>query len=203
MTTTDNTDLEDTESAVTQARALIAHIEKSRDEQPARLAKARADAEEARGWALIEEPFAGQVTSIASVDGTATLTLPNMEAKELWGARLCFDLLDCGDDYDQIDTVMSRLFSTVNGDTGVAFLITSAALSTIAGLVVPELLHEIEHTGSNYDERVRLAEARAKTWHGRVSEIRELNTGLAEKGVKPIDAFDIGATALDPEVDPW
>lgn len=203
MTTTGNTDLEDMESAVAEARALIARIEKSRDEQPARLAKARSEADEARGWALIEEPFAEQVTCVASVDGTATLSLPNITAKELWGARLCFDLLDCGDDYDQIDAVMSRLFSTVNGDTGVAFLIASAALSTIAALVVPELLEEIEQQGSNYDERVKLAEARAKAWHGRVGEIRNLNAALDEKGVKPVDGYDIGARALDPEAEPW
>jgi hypothetical protein len=153
-------------------RRRVEELELSRDEQPARLAKARSEADEARGWALIEEPFENQVKSISSVDGTVALALPNITAKELWGARLAFDLLDCGDDYDQIDTVMNRLFSTVNGDTGMAFLIATSALSTIASLVVPQLLEEIEHSASDYDERVRLAQARAKAWAGRVDEIR-------------------------------
>jgi hypothetical protein len=160
------------ESAYETAKRLLHGLEQARDEQPARLAKARSEADEARGWALIEEPFENQVKSISSVDGTVALALPNILAKELWGARLCFDLLDCGDDYDQIDAVMSRLFSTVNGDTGIAFLIASSALSTIASIVVPQLLEEIEHRASNYDERVRLAQARAKAWAGRVDEIR-------------------------------
>jgi hypothetical protein len=207
MTTTEPDDLsiEEIEAAMLSAKDILRRriddMERSQEEQPARLAKARSDAEEARGWALIEEPFSDQVTSIQSVDGTTALTLPNITAKELWGARLCFDLLDCGDDYDQIDAVMTRLFSTVNGDTGTAFLIASAALSTIAALIVPQLLEEIEHGGSNYEERVKLAEARAKAWHGRVSGIRELDKELGEKGVKPIDGFDIGARALDPEDD--
>ena len=181
--------------AADQKRARVAAIEKAREEQPARLAKAREDAEVARGWSLIEEPFEDQVKTIASTDGTATLSLPNITARELWGARLCFDLLDCGDDYDQIDTVISRMFSTVNGDTGIAMVIMSAALSTIAGLVVPQLLDEIEHSGSNWDERVRLCEARAKAWNGRANELR----AIQDDAVKPIDGFDIGAAALDDE----
>lgn len=155
----------------------IEELERACDEQPARLVEARARADEARGWSLIEEPFDDQVTSIPADDGTATLALPNITAKELWGARLCFDLLDCGDDYDQLDTVMSRMFTTARGDTGLAFLIASSALKTVAALVVPQLLDEIEREASNYEERVRLAEARAKAWDGRVSEIRESDAG--------------------------
>jgi hypothetical protein len=174
-------------------RRRVEEIELSRDEQPARLAKARSEADEARGWALIEEPFENQVKSISSVDGSVTLALPNVIAKELWGARLCFDLLDCGDDCGQIDTVMNRLFSTVNGDPGMAFLIATSALSTIASLVVPQLLEEIEHSASNFDYRVRLSQARAKAWAGRVDEIRRQDDPAGEGAD---DAFD-------PEVDPW
>jgi hypothetical protein len=85
---------------------------------------------------------------------------------------LCFDILDCGDDPDRIDEVLNRLFTTVHGDTGMAFIIVTSALSTIASLVVPQLLEEIEQSGSNFDERVRLADARRKAWGGRVSEIK-------------------------------
>jgi hypothetical protein len=158
-------------SAADRVREQIAAMEEVKATQPERLAKARSDAEEARGWALLEEPLAGQITSIASVDGSAALPLPNITARELWGARLAFDLLDCGEDYDQIDAVIGRLFTAANGDTGIALVIMSAALSTTAALIVPQLLDEIEHSGSNFDERVRLAEARAKAWNGRVSVI--------------------------------
>lgn len=187
-------------SAVERMRAQIDAMQRAKAEQPERLAKARSDAEEARGWALIEEDLASQIKTMNSANGTATLALPNITARELWGARLAFDLLDCGDDYDQIDAVTARLFSAANGDTGITMVIMSAALSTIASVVVPQLLEEIELGASNYDERVRLAEARAKAWNGRVSEIRQMNKELGEKGVKPIDGFDIGANALD---EPW
>ncbi len=178
-------------------RRRIEGIERGRDEQPARLAKARAEAEEARGWSLIEEPFESQVTSIKSVDGTASLSLPNITARELWGARLCFDLLDCGDDYEQIDEVIGRLFTTVGGDTGIAMVVMSAALSTIASLVVPQLLEEIAQHASNWDERVRLCEARAKAWSGRAENLHGPQDEAAECGIKPVDSFDIAATALD------
>jgi hypothetical protein len=186
-------------SAADQAREFLTHLERARDEQPERLAKARSDAEEARGWALLEEPLDGQVNSINSVDGTASLSLPNITARELWGARLAFDLLDCGDDFDEIDAVIGRLFTAAGGDPGVMMVVMSAALSTIASLVVPQLLNEIEHGGSNFDERVRLAEARAKAWNGRVAELREAQDDAADCGVKPIDGYEIGAQALDDE----
>lgn len=189
-------------SMADQARAHLEHLEQSRNEQPERLARARSDAEEGRGWALIDEPLESQVSSIAGLneygDERSLLSIPNMVAKELWGARLAFDLLDCGDDYDQIDAVTSRLFTAAGGDPGVMMLIQAAALSTIAALIVPQLLDELEHSGSNYDERVRLAEARAKAWHGRVAELREAQGDApASQWVKPIDGFDIGANALD------
>jgi multidrug efflux pump subunit AcrA (membrane-fusion protein) len=196
---TTHIDPSDTQAVITQLQDQIAAIKQAREDQPARLAQARADADEARGWALIEEPLDGQVKSVASIDGSASLSLPNITARELWGARLCFDILDCGDDFDQIDAVISRLFSTANGDTGIAMVIMSAALSTIASLVVPQLLEEIEHGGSNYTERVRLAEARAKAWSGRVAELRGPQDDAADCGVKPVDGFDIAANALDPE----
>jgi hypothetical protein len=121
---------------------------------------------------LIEEPLNGQVRSLASIDGTASLSFPNITARELWGARLCFDLIDCGNDFDQIDEVIGRLFSAANGDTGIAMVIMSAALSTIASLVVPQMIDELEQHASNYDVRVMLAEARAKAWRGRVTDLR-------------------------------
>jgi hypothetical protein len=170
--TGDSIDPADTKAVIAQLEAQIEHMTKARDTQPERLAKARSDAEEARGWALIEEPLDGQVKSIASIDGTASLSLPNITARELWGARLAFDLIDAGDDFDQIDATISRLFSAANRDAGLAMVIMSSALSTIASLVVPQLLEEIEHSGSNYNERVRLAEARAKAWNGRVEELK-------------------------------
>jgi hypothetical protein len=177
----------------------IRRIQESRADQPERLAKARVDADEARGWSLIEEPWEGQCEEIASLNTDSWMTLPNILAKELWGARLCFDILDCGDDFDRIDEVQARYFSTVGGDPGQMMLLAMSALSTIASLVVPQMVDEIEQRASNYDTRVMLAEARAKAWRGRVSEVRGAQDDAADCAVKPIDGYDIGANALDPE----
>lgn len=184
-------------AAVERMREHIKHIEAEKAAQPIHLAEARSAAEEARGWALIEEPFGDQIKTMTSTDGAASLALPNVLAKELWGARLAFDVLDAGDDCDEIDATIARLFSAANGDTGVTMTVMAAALSTIASLVVPQLLDEIEQHGSNWDERVRLSEARAKAWNGRVSELRATDDSLREMNVKGIDGYDIAASAMD------
>lgn len=164
------------------ARELLAGIERNRREQPERLAKARAEADEARGWALIEEPWETLVMAPPAVNehGQRTgnaIALPSITAKELMGARLAFDMLDAGDT-DQLDDVKTRYFAELGGDTGVLFLVCMAALDTIASIVVPQLLNDLEHHGSNYDARVMLAEARTKAWADRVHEIRDrINNG--------------------------
>lgn len=153
-------------------RRRIEAIEQARDTQPARLAHARQEAEQARDWAGIEEPWHQQVTNIESVDGSAFLTVPNVIGKEVYGARLAFDVLDCGDDIDRQNEVMSRYFGMVNGDTGTAMLLMWSALTTIATAVMPMMLDEIETVGSNYDARVLLADARTNAWSARVSVLR-------------------------------
>jgi hypothetical protein len=184
MTTIDQPDdmsLEEIQSAAGRARALLHHIKMSREAQPDRIEEARAAADEARGWAIIEEPWDTQWTAVPSFTSggelAGSMSIPNMTAKELFGARLAFDMLDCGDDDDRINAVQSRFFSMVHGDPGMAFLLFASALSTVASVVVPQLLDDLEHHGSNYDARVMLAEARAKAWHGRVSELRDQGSG--------------------------
>jgi hypothetical protein len=190
--------------AVDEMRAHVKRIEQSKDAQPERLAKARSAAEEARGWALIEDGWDDHVAALPAhnADGERTgnsLTLPSITARELWGARLCFDLLDCDPETDEVDDVISRMFTMVHGDTGLAMILMSSALTTIATLVVPELLSQLETRASDYDQRVLLAEARAKAWNGRVSELQGLQDEATEAGIKPIDGFDLGANALDPD----
>jgi hypothetical protein len=208
MTTNANDPLVDLDRAVETAnqilRRRIDELEAAKTSQPDRLAKARSDAEEERGWALIEEPWETLITAIPAHNsagertGTA-ITLPSITAKELFGARLAFDMLDAGDDDDRLEAVKTRYFTELNGDTGLLFLVFAAALDTVASLIVPQLLSEIEQSGSNYTERVRLSEACAKAWSGRVSELRGPQDDASDCGVRPVDSFDIGAAALDPE----
>ncbi|MGV0699969.1 hypothetical protein [Mycolicibacter sinensis] len=160
-------------SANERLGAMIATIKQARDTQPERLAKARAEAETAADWSRIEEPFSEHVTALRAHtrngDPTSTaIALPSMQAKVMYGVRLAFDALDCGDDADRLDKVKNDVFTMVGGDTGLAFLIFAEALETIASLVVPQLLDDLEQHGSNYDARVMLAEARVKAWSDRV-----------------------------------
>lgn len=214
MTNTENTadDLDQLSAYSSEtlrlAKELLAGIDKARDEQPARLEKARSEADQARGWSLLEEPWSTLITALPAHDadgnrtGTA-LTLPSITAKELFGARLCFDMLDAGladeaenYEHDRVDAVKSRLFSELSGDTGLLFLVCMAALDTIATLVVPQLVEELETRASNYEIRVMLAEARTRSWNGRVSEINKLNDE-SDGLVNPIDGYDIATNAMD------
>lgn len=183
-----NMTLDEISSAADQARELLNRIRQSRDEQPARLAKARSEAEEARGWSLIEEPWESLVTALPAhnSDGERTggaIILPSITAKELMAARLAFDMLDAGldseEDPDKLESVKNRYFTQLGGDPGVLFLVCMAALDTIASLVVPQMIDELETLASNYDARVMLAEARTKAWNGRVSEINRVTLGHA------------------------
>lgn len=160
-------------SANERLGAMIAAVKQARDTQPERLAQARAEADVARDWAGIEEPFNQYVTALRAHtrDGdptSTTIALPSMQAKVMYGVRLAFDALDAGEDPDLLDEVKSRYFTMTGGDTGLAFLIFAEALETIASLVVPRLLDDLERSGSNYDARVMLAEARVKAWSDRV-----------------------------------
>ncbi|OBK91483.1 hypothetical protein [Mycolicibacter sinensis] len=160
-------------SAAEQMREQIKMIEHARDTQPERLAKARADAETAADWSRIEEPFSQYVTELRAHtrDGdpaSTTIALPSMQAKAMYGIRLAFDALDAGEDPDRLDEVKNRYFTMVGGDPGLAFLVFAEALETVASLVVPQLLDDLEQHGSNYDARVMLAEARVKAWSDRV-----------------------------------
>lgn len=198
-------DLDEISDLASQAQQLLDNIRKSREEQPALLAKARSEAEEARGWSLIEEPWESLITALPAYDaeGNRTgnaLALPSITAKELFAARMAFDMLDAGldvdDDPNRIDEVKQRYFELLNGDTGLLFLVAMAALDTIATLIVPQMVEELEARASNYDVRVMLAEARTKSWNGRVSEINDLNDECAGQ-VKPIDGYDIASNAMD------
>lgn len=166
--------------AAERIRAQVAAIEQAREDQPARLTKARSEADEARGWSMIEEPWESLIAAVPAVDSNgqrtgSALTLPSITAKELFAARLAFDMLDAGldtDNPDAVEEVKTRYFTELHGDTALLFLVCMAALETIADLVVPQMVDELETGAGNYDVRVMLAEARTKSWNGRVTELQ-------------------------------
>lgn len=157
-------------------------VEPVRDEQPRLVAQARAQAEKARRQATLEEPWYSVLDAVPAynADGHRTghaVAMPSAAAKELWGARMAFDLLDAGDDDDLISDIQTRYYRELGGDTGCLHLVAFSALRAVAAGVVPQLLEDLEENASNHDGRVRIAEGRTKAWNARVADLRPTTTG--------------------------
>ncbi|MAU83882.1 MAG: hypothetical protein CME34_18830 [Gordonia sp.] len=163
-------DLDLIERGAAEARNLIAHIEKTRDEQPARLADMRNQAAIERDRCLVEEPWLDHVGAIPSYtkDGelSGMLALPTVDAKEIWGSRLAFDAVSS--DKPAADVVVNY-FRDIK-DPEHMMLILTAAVDTLADYIVAPLLDEIEQRGGDYEARVRLADAARNAWAARISE---------------------------------
>ena len=160
-------------------RELIARLDSSRAEQPARITQARAEAETARRDALSTEPWDQLLSALPaySFDGqlTGMMAIPRVFGKELFGTRLAFDLLGCCDDEDQVADILRNYRSMIK-EPDHLFLIAFSALSVIANHVVPRLLGVIEDTASDWETRVTLAGAARNAWASRVNDIRSYGT---------------------------
>lgn len=164
-------------SAVERMRKHVAAIEQDKVRQPQALAAARQAAHVARETTIASEPWTDTLNIIPTTDSAGGLNgmaaFPGIEAKEIWGARLLFDLIGCTDGDADIDATLSRYFTLLNGDIDHLFIIMSAALVTAADTVVPMLLQDIEEHGSNYRARVYLAEAARKSWALNINALRQ------------------------------
>lgn len=121
------------------ARRALADVEESQRTQPERLAEARDRADDERIKALTQEPWADVVIGIPSVDLRGVLVLPTIAGKELFGARLAFDLLGGCADEEQVTEKLTEYYEMI-GEPAHMFLVCAAALDTIANHVVPVLL---------------------------------------------------------------
>ncbi|MGV0837462.1 hypothetical protein [Mycolicibacterium thermoresistibile] len=171
---------------VEEKRARRATIEKASDEQRARLANARIEADEAREFSLLVEPWEAEMSALRAHtrDGrltAETLNVPNTVATEIFGARLAFDALDCADDDtgDRLTEVLTRYSTMVRGGIDLVPLL-AVALDTIVTGVVGELLDEIEQVGGNWETRVSLAEARTSAWRMRLDVARAVWAELSK-----------------------
>jgi hypothetical protein len=124
-------------------RDLIARLERSREEQPARLAQARRQAETERKGALAAQLWDELLSALPTYgpDGemTGMMALPSIDGQELFGTRLAFDLLGCCDGEEQVADTLIKYRRMVK-DPAHVFLVAVAALEVIANYVVPELL---------------------------------------------------------------
>ncbi|MHA7663732.1 hypothetical protein [Mycolicibacterium sp. HS_4_1] len=157
-----------------QARWAVEQLERSRQQQPAHLANARASAAEARTIGLTAEPWwelwSAMPTHRPGGEINGMLALPTPNAKELFGARLAFDLLGCCANEHEVHEVLMSCLRMV-GDPNHMMLVCAAALKTIANHVVPQMLDDLEAHGSNYDVRVFLADAARNAWQPRVADV--------------------------------
>jgi hypothetical protein len=177
MTTTDENMSDDdiVLAGLAEARRVLDRIEKTRDQQPQRLEQARLLAEAERDKALEEEPWTAVMTGFPTVDRDGELTgilpMPTIDGKELFGTRLAFDLLGCCTNETQVKETFDAYFSMVR-EPDHLFLVAFAALDTIANHVMPTLLDTLEHRASDYDSRVRLADAARNAWAARANDLR-------------------------------
>lgn len=173
--TTNAIDPTDSQAVLDDLRGQIERMEQARQSQPARLLDARAGADIEREKALAEEPWSDVMTGLPTVDGNGELTgmlpMPTIDGKELFGTRLAFDLLGCCANEAQVSETLNDYFALVR-EPDHLFLVAFAALDTIANHVMPALLDTLEHQASDYDCRVRLADAARNAWAARVSDIR-------------------------------
>lgn len=179
MTTDDPTP----QDRVAAIHELIARIERSRDEQPVRLAEMREQAEAERKRALADEPWDEMWGALPGYnrDGEVIgmMALPSINGKELFGTRLAFDLLGCCDDEDQVIQTLGKYYAMIK-DPSHTFLVAFAALDTIVNHIIPEMLRIIEDQAGNWDVRVTLADAARNAWAARVNDIRHADDGTTE-----------------------
>lgn len=157
-------------------RQQIEAVKQAQVTQPDRLSNVRASAAAERSKTLAAEPWTDAMTGIPAYNGAGELSgmmpMPTLDGKELWGARLAFDLLGCCTDKTAVDDCLSEYLALIK-EPDHLFLVAAAALSTIATYVVPQMLDDLETHGSNYDARVLLAEAAHNAWTTKLTEARQ------------------------------
>lgn len=168
--------LADAEICAEPLRNYILAVEHARDTQPDRLAATRVMAAQARTETLAAEPWADMWSAhpMTDMDGelTGMMALPNIDGKELWGARVAFDFLDATGDENRVKDCLDRYFTATEGNVEHLFFIFSSALCTIAEHVMPALLENLEKQASDYDSRVLFADAARNAWATRLNDPR-------------------------------
>lgn len=165
------------QARVDSLKAMIAQIEDAKSSQPKRLQEMRLRAEVARDAAWRDEPWDELWSALPGIDGATgelagMLALPSIDAKELFGTRLAFDLAAYAGEEDSVDDIANWYFSAIKSPDHM-FLIAMAALKTLAVHVLPILLEIAEERASNWDVRVNLSDASRNAWEQRVKNFRE------------------------------
>lgn len=156
-----------------ELRAVIDQVEAAKAAQPEKLRQMRAQAREAREAATRDEPWDSLWSALPAVDAqtgelTGMLALPSIDAKELFGTRLAFELATYAGDRDQVDEITNWYFSEIR-EPDHLFLVAMAALKTMSLYVLPSLLEMAEEGANCWNYRVMLADAARNAWEKRIN----------------------------------
>jgi hypothetical protein len=99
---------------------------------------------------------------------TGMLAMPSIDAKELFGTRLAFELASNAGDGDKVDDIANWYFGEVHSPEHM-FLVAMAALKTLALYVLPSLLEMAEEGANCWNYRVMLADAARNAWEQRIN----------------------------------
>ncbi|MGW5520023.1 hypothetical protein [Nocardia africana] len=172
----DNMSNEELDATVEAAKQILERRQQARTEakesQPERLGAMQVRADIARRAAIAEEPWDTLWSALPgfTADGelAAMLALPSIDAKELFGARLAFDLASHAGDEDAIDEITNWYFTEVRSPEHM-FLIAMAALKVLTTGVLEPLLQVAEEGAQRWDFRVMLADAARNAWEQRIN----------------------------------
>lgn len=181
MTSNDQTADQIIESGVTEARKLLENLERSRNDQPAKLADMRARADAERAKARADEPWLDTVEALPTYsdgDLTGMMGLPSLDGKAIWGARLAFDLVSRE---APAKAVIAEYFSDIR-DLDHLMVVLAEACTTLAECIVAPLLEVAEIQGGDYDLRPRLADAARNAWSVRCANVAETMRDTDDEG---------------------
>lgn len=159
--------------SVDQLKDYIAHVAERRESMPERLFDLRSKIIVARDESLRAEPWQMFVKDIRGFtsDGRpgGTLSLPNAEAKEMFGLRLALELAaEAGNESDVKETV-NDYFSMIR-EPDQLMLVAFAALDSLATMVLPAMYDVVENKACDYDMRTNFASTALMTWKKRLSD---------------------------------
>ena len=167
--------MDDLDALRVRLDAMIDHHRQARVPQPERLADLRSQRDAARAAMLEAAPWTDCVTAVPTTDAetgelVGMLGFPDLDGKDLWGARLAFDVLDAAGDRERLWEALDIYFAALHHHPEHLMIVFASALRTIGEHVMPTLLESLERDG-RYDHRVNLADAARNAWSTRLGSV--------------------------------
>ncbi|KIQ15326.1 hypothetical protein [Rhodococcus sp. MEB064] len=158
--------------SIDQMKAYIEHITERRESQPDRLFDLRGKLLVARDEALQAEPWGMFIKEIQGYtqDGepSAVLTFPDVAAKEMFGVRLALELASQAGSESDVQETLNDYFTWIK-EPGHLFLVFSAALESMATMILPAMFEIVEDKACDYDTRTNFLATAVHSWEQRLA----------------------------------